>query len=71
MTCRDLGGACDTEFTGTAEQIMKAGGDHLEATTDEAHVEAKKMMHEAIGDEAKIAAWRTDFMQKYEAAAAA
>jgi predicted small metal-binding protein len=34
MTCMDMGGACEMEFVGTAEEIMKAGGEHIESTTE-------------------------------------
>ncbi len=49
VTCRDMGGACDVEFEGTMDEVMKMGGEHLMSTTDEAH----KPMRDDMTDTSK------------------
>ena len=48
MTCKQLGGACDTPFHGnTADEVIKAEDKHLReivASGDETHESALKMM---------------------------
>ena len=49
MTCRQLGGPCDTPFQGnTADEIIKAANTHLNemAGKDDGHAKAKAMMDE-------------------------
>ncbi len=48
MTCKQMGGPCDTPFHGnTADEVIKAEDKHLKeivATGDETHTSALKMM---------------------------
>jgi hypothetical protein len=45
ITCKEMGGACDTAFSGnTPEEVMQLGGKHLMSTTDQAHQSAREMM---------------------------
>ncbi|HEY6746889.1 MAG TPA: DUF1059 domain-containing protein [Mycobacteriales bacterium] len=50
MTCRQLGGPCDTAFTGDkADEVIKAQDKHLKeavAAGDDSHQEAAKSMQE-------------------------
>jgi spore coat protein CotH len=68
MTCMDMGGACEMEFVGTAEEIMKAGGEHIESTTDEAHAASKAKMMEAMNNPEMMAEWDKMFAEKFAAA---
>jgi len=48
MTCKQMGGPCDTPFRGnTADEVIKADDSHLKemvARGDETHADALKMM---------------------------
>lgn len=45
MSCRDMGGPCDTKFTAdTSEEMMKKGSEHLKTETDEAHTKITDQM---------------------------
>jgi hypothetical protein len=50
MTCREMGGPCDTAFQGkTANDVIKAQDQHLKdmvAGGDEAHKDARKAMQD-------------------------
>jgi len=44
MTCRDMGGVCDTEFTTeTPKEMMKIAGDHVMAATDPEQRNGRRM----------------------------
>lgn len=72
ITCKQMGGPCDEEIKGdSAEDIMRAGGDHVNtmaAQGDQGHIEAKEMMDGAVNDPAALQKWQDDFMATYEAA---
>jgi hypothetical protein len=65
MTCKDLGGTCDAEFTAeTPEEMMKKGGDHVNemaAKGDQAHIALKAQMDGAMTDKAAMDAWMAMF----------
>ena len=70
MTCRQMGGPCDATFTGTAEEIMHQGGDHVNAEAakgDAGHVAAKKMMDDAATDPVAMKTWTDKFHADYAA----
>jgi len=66
MTCKEMGGKCDAEFQGTAEEIMEKGKQHVHEAQDEAHQALVKEMENATPED--MAAWEKDFREKYEAA---
>lgn len=49
VTCRELGGTCDEQFSGsTFNEIMQKGGAHMMG--DEAHKDAIMSMEERTGE---------------------
>lgn len=70
MTCKQMGGPCDFEMMAdSAEEMMRMGGEHVNemATSgDMGHMEAKKMMDEAMTYEVKKEEWNSKFMTDYE-----
>ena len=54
MRCRDLAGACDTEFH--AEMSKKHGMEMLEQG-DQAHIEAMEKMKELMSDPEAMKEW--------------
>jgi len=71
MTCRQMGGPCDTAFhANTADEMMNQGAAHLNemaAKGDEAHVAAKKMMDDAGKDPAAAKQWSDKFFADFAA----
>lgn len=70
MSCKQMGGPCDATFTGTAEEIMKQGGDHVNAEAakgDAAHIAAKQTMDAAMTDPAAMQAWMDKFNADFAA----
>ncbi len=66
MTCRAMGGPCDAEMTAdTAEEMMKKGGEHVMAATDEEHMKIAEDMKN-MPEEGKKE-WNDMFMGKWEA----
>lgn len=66
MTCKQMGGPCDEEFSGeTLDQIVAMGSEHVSAATDEEHKAAQDMMAEAQKDPAKAAAWFKEVSEKF------
>ena len=66
MTCRQMGGACDTEITGaTADELHENGKKHVHEAQDEGHKAIVEKM-KAMSDE-DYKAWKTDFDSKFEA----
>ena len=72
MTCKDMGGPCDTAMhAATPMEMMKMGGDHVNdmaAKGDAAHIEIKKQMDGAMSDPAAAAGWEKEFMATWEKA---
>lgn len=72
ITCRQMGGPCDTKIQGnTPEEIMKLGGDHVNemaAKGDEGHMKAKQMMDAAANNPEELKKWQDQFMVAYNAA---
>lgn len=70
MTCRQMGGPCDESFTGTAEELMELGGNHVNTEAekgDAAHIEVKKLMDAAMTDPAAAKAWGDKFQADFAA----
>jgi hypothetical protein len=71
MTCRQMGGSCDTPFHGnTADDVIKAQDKHLKemvANGDETHTNALKMMQARWKNPIKGMGW---YMQTQKAFAA-
>ena len=67
MTCKQMGGPCDTKFTGnTADEVIKAMDAHLK-NSDEAHKEASEVMQARWKDPASGMAWYTKTKSDFEA----
>lgn len=69
MTCKQMGGPCDTAFTAnTAEEMMKVGGEHLEEQkADPAHKAAYDMMVAAQTDANTRGQWIAKFQEDFAA----
>ena len=61
MTCKQLGGACDFQFTGsTFEEISKQSKQHgieMFQQNDEAHINAMKQMQTLMQSPEKMMQW--------------
>ncbi len=70
MTCRQLGGACDEEFTGNSfEEIAKqsqAHGREMVMKGDQDHVDAMDAMQELMQKPEALNQWYEDRRQEYE-----
>ena len=67
MTCKDMGGPCDAKITaGTAQEMMKKGGEHVMAMKDPAHMKVAEQMNNGTPESNKQ--WEEMFMKKWEAA---
>jgi vacuolar-type H+-ATPase subunit H len=66
MTCKQMGGPCDTEIHGeTAQEMMENGAKHLQEANDEAHKEAQNMMAEVQKDPEAQSKWSEDFAKQF------
>lgn len=66
MTCRQMGGPCDTPIHGATAQEMSANGaKHLQESTDEGHKEALKMMADMQTNPEAGQKWNEDFAKKF------
>ena len=70
MTCKQLGGPCDTPITaGSKDEMMTKGGDHLKEMAgkgDKAHQDALAMMMKGA-DSPENVAWMEKFDADYAA----
>ena len=59
MTCKDLAGACDTEFhADTFDEMAEMSKKHaMEMNEDQAHIEAMGKMTELVSDPEAIKEW--------------
>ena len=71
MTCRQMGGPCDTPIHGnTADELIKNGDAHLTAMVaqgDESHKEAAKMMADMKQNPASGMEWYEKMKRDFEA----
>ena len=71
MTCRQLGGACDLELTGsTADEVIKAQDRHLKelvARGDETHRSAAEQMRGRWKNPLKGMGWYLDTRKAFAA----
>ncbi len=70
MTCKDLAGACDTEFHAEtfdemAEMSKKHGMEMLERG-DQAHIAAMEKMKELMGDPEAVKKWFESVQKLFE-----
>ena len=66
MTCRQMGGPCDTEIHGeTAEEMMADGAAHVTQTNDEEHKKVLAMMEEMQRNPQSGKQWNDDFAKKF------
>ncbi len=71
MTCNELGGACDLEFSGNtfdeiAEQSKSHGSDMFK-NGDPAHLEAMHKMRELMHTEGGLEKWMKEKKELFEA----
>ncbi len=71
MTCRQMGGPCDTVISGnTAEEMMNNGAAHLKelaAQGDEEHKKVLMMMDEMQKNPESGKEWNEKFMRDFAA----
>lgn len=71
MTCRQLGGACETEFNaGTFEEIAEMSRKHgmeMYQRGDKEHLEAMGKMRELMKNPEDMNRWFQDKKQQFEA----
>ncbi len=71
MTCKQLGGACDKEFSAhTFEEIAKlskAHGAEMFKIADPAHMDAMNKMRELMHSPEDMQAWFEDKRKEFEA----
>lgn len=70
MTCRQMGGPCDTAIQGnTAEELMANGAAHLDemAGKDEGHKKAQEMMAQMQANPDSGKDWNEKFMADFAA----
>ena len=64
MTCQELGGACDKEFTANTFQeiaeMSRKHGQEMFQTGDGAHLEAMKAMQEMMSQPGAMEKWMVD-----------
>ena len=70
MTCRQLGGACEKEFTAeTFEEISELSRSHgmeMLKRNDEAHLKAMSRMKELMSDPRKMSEWMQARKKEFE-----
>lgn len=70
MTCKQLGGACDIEFSAnTFEEIAEMSKNHgveMFQNGDEAHLEAMSQMKELMNDPNSMQKWMDDKRKEFE-----
>ena len=73
MTCRELGGGCDKEFSANTfdemGELAKAHGMEMFQTGDAAHMEALGKMQALMQSPADLQAWFEAKRQEFEALA--
>jgi len=68
MTCKEMGGSCDTVITGnTAEEMAINGGKHLNEMSekDEGHKRDKEMMDATQENPEQMEKWLGEFKAKF------
>jgi hypothetical protein len=69
MTCREMGGSCDTKITGnTAKKMMENGSIHIKNMSimgDIKHQENLKMMEDGLKNPDLSKKWNEEFMRKF------
>ena len=68
MTCKQMGGPCDTKISGnTPDEMITNGEKHLREQKDPAHIKSVEMMEQMMPDKAAMDKWNADFMKTYNA----
>jgi len=71
MTCMQLGGACDREFSaetfGEIAELSKAHGSEMFQSGDEAHVQAMEEMMELMKDTEAMGKWFESKEEEFDA----
>ncbi len=71
MTCKQLGGACDKEFSaGTFEEMAEMGKEHgmeMFQKGDEEHIEVMNGMREMMSDPNAMNKWMEEKRKEFEA----
>lgn len=68
MTCRQMGGPCDTQIHGaTAEEMLNNGTAHVMASSDEDHQKVLAQMNAMMQDPQASEGWNREFEAKFAA----
>jgi len=71
MTCRQLGGACDMEFSAATfdemAELSKKHGMEMFQKKDEAHLKAMNEISELMGDPEAMKKWMENKRMEFEA----
>lgn len=66
MTCRQMGGPCDTVITGsTPQEMVDNGAKHVMEVGDEEHKKVLTMMEEMNNNPEEAKKWNEDFEKKF------
>ena len=66
MTCKQMGGPCDAQISGSnPQEMLKRGLDHLSLNVDPDHQAALKMMKAMDPDSPEAKQWHADFEVKF------
>lgn len=66
MTCKQMGGPCDTAISGsTPEEMVQNGAAHVTQMQDEEHKKVWQMMMDMQKDPAASQKWNTEFASKF------
>ena len=67
MTCRQMGGPCDTVISGsTSEEMMNNGRDHVHGMEDEEHKKVVTLMEEMQKDPEAAKEWNDKFTKDFD-----
>ena len=68
MTCKELGGVCDTEITGnTPDEMAKNSQEHAMSANDEAHKNKMTQMAEMHKGPEAVKQYMDDFKARFDA----
>lgn len=66
MTCRQIGGPCDTPVSGTTpKEILDNGTKHVMEMDDDEHKKVLQMMNDMMADAEASKKWNDDFERKF------
>lgn len=66
MTCRQIGGPCDTLIQGnTPEELLDNGTQHVMESNDDEHKQVLVMMNDMMNNPEEAKRWNDDFAAKF------